>query len=266
MNLKYIVLAAMALAACTKQGPPAASGCKVAPVPAIGGTVELYPVETYPDYNAVSAPQLKLRFQTAEIFGCSNYSLATNTCVTGDECVVRIDSITHPRVCLTSLGPASAYILLPENVRMLKLMNGNATDTYEIATTVEKISVNKVSATFSDIRYPETNRFLANTFGFVCGTNTNNTGFCDNFAQILADSAAVTEFQYPAGRKPFPDSSSGHWRNHATRFFRYTSLAQFERAGILLLNFTKKNLRNGDGASLSLISWDNRLYASWLMD
>jgi hypothetical protein len=220
--------------------------------------------EIYNPLSAVGLPKLVLSLQTVEKYGCSNYSIAVSSCMNGDQMVVRLDSINRFPLCLTSIGPANAGIALPENIKDLVLLNGNSADHYNVAVTNDKVTMTVVSQAFSNLVYPVLNRVVPNSFAYVCGTNVNNEFVYNDFAKILADSTTCTEFSYNAGYKIYSDSSSGYWRNHATRFYKFTDPSQFAKAGKLLKNYSVKNITPNAGVGIYLQSWDNQMVTSWM--
>lgn len=233
----------------------------------ISTQIEFYPVELYENYNEQGRPILKIKFSTSEIYPCSNYQVAYSQFVNGNELIVRFDKIHKPEICLTALGPATAYIDLPENTKTLILINGNTIDRYSMEITKKKISVSVLVNNFTSILHKSTFRYPENTFAFVCGTNLDNTHLYNDFITLLVEGTSVTEYIFEGdGRIPYPESSSGHWSDNPSRFFRYENEADFDKAGELLKSFTLENITPNDGVGMYLTSWDNRKFMSWMFN
>jgi len=96
-------------------------------------------------------------------------------------------------------------------------------------------------------------RFSSSLKSTISETSFNGSG--------LSRGSLIVPFE-----QSYPDSSSGHWNNYASLFFKYENESEFEKAGDLLKNFTQTNISPYDGATISLISWNNKKYMSWMME
>ena len=85
---------------------------------AIETGITFMPVENYeePSHLRPQTPVLQLRLSTAVVYPCSNYGLVTTEFVQGRELIIRFDEVIEPVGCLTSLGPATSYIDLSEDI------------------------------------------------------------------------------------------------------------------------------------------------------
>lgn len=224
--------------------------------------INFYPKEIY--LTANSAPSQMLRLETIEIYPCQNYSIQTSESIAGDVLNVRIISIDDPTICLTALGPASRNINFPENIKQIHLINGNIIDTYEVNSNKEKIEIKIVSSTFTNLLQDITFKYPENTFAYIGGTNVDNEYVFTNFLAILKDSLPLDDYIFDgSGVIPYTLSSSGHWKDNPSIFFKYENEFDFNRAGALLKEFSEKNISPNDGVSLTITNWKNTSYHSW---
>lgn len=233
----------------------------------ISTEIDFYPVELYEKYNEPDTASLKIRFITTDIFPCINYHLATTEFRRDNELIIRFDSIQKHTICLTAIGPAESYVDLSNDITSLVLINGQEIDKYQINITDELVTIDSIIENYTNLKYDRTFRYPENTFAFICGTNLNNTHLYNDFVNILVDSTSIVEYEFNGeGRMPYPDSSSGHWNDNASLLFKYENESEFEKAGDLLKKFTQTNISPNDGVTISLTSWNNKKYMSWMMD
>ena len=106
-----------------------------------------------------------------------------------------------------------------------------------------------------------------NSFYFRCGTMEESANLCEDFHNIMLKELNVEPFHFPdEGYIPYPDSSSGHYLNHPTRFYLYQNEGQFKQGGELLEDFTREKIADKEGVSLSIINWLGEGYRSWQVD
>lgn len=228
--------------------------------------IDFSPVELYDKYNEPDTPSLKIQFITKEIFPCSNFHIACTQFRRDKQLIIRFDSILKPSLCLTACGPAETFVDLSNDITSLVLINGKDIDKYQVEITDKLVEIAQITNKFTNLKYGRTFRYPENTFAYICGTNINNAHLYNDFVKILVDSTTLIEYKFSGeGRIPYPDSSSGHWKDNASLFFKYENESDFEKAGALLKNFTQKNLSKNDGVGISLISWNNKKYKSWMM-
>lgn len=220
--------------------------------------------EIYSDFENSQTPLLKLKFITEEQFPCVNYGLKTTEFLNENELIVRFEEILEPVGCYTAIGPAISYIDLPENINKLTLINGNVIDKYSVDINIEKITINLIENDFSISLYDKTFRIPENSFAYVCGTNTNNINIYNDFLSILEQNNSFTEFEFNGeGRIPYPETSSGHWVNHPSKFFIYSNLAEFENLENILNDYSTQNIEVNSGATIAIYGWNNLKYYSW---
>ena len=231
----------------------------------IASDIEFMAIEVYSNSSAIESPTLKLRLKTIEEFPCVNYNLATTEFINDNELIIRFENILEPSICLTAIGPAISEIDLPENINKLTFINGNVIDSYNIIINNQEVDISIIQSNFTNSLYEKTFRYPENSFAFVCGTNTTNTYLYDDFLNILLNNQSLAEFNFNGvGRIPYPESSSGHWVNHPSRYFKYINASDFENLGQILSDFTTQNITPNSGVTIRLISWDNRKHLSWI--
>jgi hypothetical protein len=233
----------------------------------ITSDVDFFPVELFEKYNTTDTPKLKLYFLTKNAFTCINYGIAISKFLEDDKLVLRFDSITKSDLCFTAVGPATAYVDLPENINSLVLINGNSIDGYTLDITKEFVIINPVRKSFSYLKNTKTFRYPENTFVYECDMNKSEINIYNNFLKILNDSLSVTVFNFDGeGYKPYGENSSHNDRQSLTKYFHYESELEFKKAGELLRDFViGKNINKSTSAYISLRSWNNQEYLSWMM-
>lgn len=228
--------------------------------------IEFFAREIYPTQEQ-SEPVLILRFTTTKVYPCFNYYLDFDYSVKDQELTVVFKSVGQPEICLTAIGPARGQLELSENIKRLKLVRGETTDLYQVSINQEHVAFEAINTQFSQLLYERSFRASEDSFAVVCGTNLQDTELCDEFHNRLLEIPTIKEFEFEGvGLRPFPDSSSGHWNNTASRYFLYQEDADFIQAGELLKAFTAERIEPNKGNSIAIFAWDNRKYYSWIFD
>lgn len=227
--------------------------------------IDFMPVEIYNNSNVSENPTLKLKLITRDKFPCHNYSLITTQSIEDNELIIRFEKISVPTICLTAIGPAISYIDLPEKINKVIFINGNIIDKYSIKIDKEKVSINIIENNFTSLLFNQTFRYPQNSFAYVSGTNTDDTEIYDRFLEVLRENPNFTEFEFEGeGRIPYPTISDGHWVNHASKYFLYTDYEEFQNLKLILENFSRENIEENSGASISIYGWNNISFHSWL--
>lgn len=233
-----------------------------------GGSIDqeilFMPQEVY-STNEAQEPELKLSLISSENFPCFNYGIASSQFMKGDELIVRFDQIIKYDLCLMAFGPATSIIDLPPMIKKLTFINGNRIDQYSIDITEKSIAISSLKHEFTSSLYENTFRLPENSFAFVCGTNTDNGHIYTDFMALLEQNPAFTEFEFEGeGRIPYPVSSSGNWLNFPSRYFIYDDIEAFYDLATVLNDFTATNIEENSGVTISLNSWNNIHYYSWI--
>lgn len=215
-------------------------------------------------------PELRLVLITNEIMNCYNYVIDHDIHLTGDDprvIEIVLKEVRLPgNMCLTALGPAKAGVSLDDwdGSGELRIRDGDLEDRYHLDISHEKATAAKVHARFTefeDVRY-----YLRppDSFYFRCGTRQELSWYCEDFHNQLVDEPGIRSFEFPDdGSLPYPEKSSGNEYNAPTRFYRYEEDSDFHRAGELLELFTKEEIGQAQGNSLSVINWLDEGYRSW---
>lgn len=215
--------------------------------------------------NETQEPILKLKLISSEIFPCVNYTLSTTEFIKGNELIIRFDEIIEPEICLTALGPAISYIDLPLNTNKLTFINGNTIDKYSIDINEQKISVTLIENNFTTSLYNKTFRIPKNSFAYVCGTNTNNTNIYTDFSAIIEQNPDFIEFEFDGeGRIPYPETTDGNWVNHPSKYYKYTESVEFNSLADILNDYSTQNIEENSGVTISIYSWNNIKFYSWI--
>ncbi|WP_269235724.1 hypothetical protein [Flavobacterium flavigenum] len=233
---------------------------KTSNVPAIN----FMPEEVYPtDFS--QSPVLKLKLITEEEFPCINFGISTTQFAKGNELIVRLDKIAEPNGCFTAIGPAISYIDLPENTNKITFINGDKIDQYSIEINDQKIAITSLEKHFTTSLYNKTFRIPTNSFAYLCGTNKDNTQIYNDFYALIKQNPDFTEFEFEGeGRIPYPETTSGNWVNHPSKFFKYSNAQEFSKLAAILNNYAAKNIKKNDGVSISIYGWNNIKFYSWI--
>ncbi|CAM4339857.1 hypothetical protein [Gillisia limnaea] len=210
-------------------------------------------------------PSLKLKLITSKIFPCVNYGMSTTEFTNGKELIIRFNEILEPEVCLTAIGPAISYIDLPITTDKITFISGNIIDRYSIEINQEKICISLIENNFTSSLHTITFRIPENSFAYVCGTNSNNTSIYNDFLTILEQNPDFVGFEFEGeGRIPYPESSSGNWVNHPSKFFIYSDFQEFNKLANILNDFSAENIVENSGVTIAISSWNNIRYYSWI--
>lgn len=215
--------------------------------------------------NETQEPVLKLKLITSEIYPCINYGLSTTEFINGNELIVRFEQIIEPELCLTAFGPATAYIELPENTNKVTFLNGGVIDKYFIDINDQKISITLIENNFTTSLHDKTFRFPENSFAYVCGTNTNNTNIYTDFSTIIEQNPSFTEFEFEGeGRIPYPETTNGNWVNHPPKYYKYSDSVEFNNLANIMNYYSSENIEENSGVTISIYSWNNIKFYSWI--
>ncbi|MCK0157649.1 hypothetical protein MWU65_10690 [Cellulophaga sp. F20128] len=226
--------------------------------------INFMPEEIY-NTNELQKPSLKLKLMSSEIFPCVNYSLSTTEFTKGSELIIRFDEIIEPGICLTAFGPAISYIDLPLNINEITFINGNTIDKYSLKINQDKISITLIENNFTSSLYDKTFRIPENSFAYVCGTNTNNTDIYSDFSEIIEQIPDFIEFEFEGdGRIPYPETTNGNWVNHPSKYYKYSNFEEFNNLANLLNDYSSQNIEENSGVTISIYSWNNIKFYSWI--
>ncbi len=226
--------------------------------------IDFMPVETYQSYKK-QEPLLILKLVTSKIFPCVNYGLSISKFINNNELIIRFNKIVEPKICLTAIGPATSYVDLPHNINKIIFINGNVIDKYAIEINEQKISITPIKNNFTKSLYDKTFRFPKNSFAYVCGTNKTNTYIYEDFASIIEKNSDFKEFKFGGeGRIPYPESSDGNWVNHPSKYYTYSNPEEFKKLAELLNDYAAKNIKKNSGVTISIYSWNNVNFHSWI--
>lgn len=226
--------------------------------------IDFMPEEIYTT-NETQEPLLTLKLITSEIFPCINYGISTTEFINGSELIIRFEEIIQPELCFTAIGPAISYIELPENTTKITFINGNIIDKYSIEIIQQKISITLIENNFTTSLYNKTFRIPENSFAYVCGTNTNNTNIYTDFSAIIEQNPDFIEFEFEGeGRIPYPETTDGNWVNHPSKYYKYSNFEEFNNLASVLNDYSFENIEENSGVTISIYSWNNVKFYSWI--
>ena len=226
--------------------------------------INFMPEEIYTT-NQMQEPLLKLKLITSEVFPSISSEILTTEFIRGSELIIRLEEIIEPIISFTAIGPAITYIELPEDITEISFINGSTIDQYTIEINQQEISVRPIEENFTFSLYSKTFRIPENSFAYVCGTNTSNTYIYTDFLAILEQNPDFIEFQFVGqGRIPYPTAPNGHRVNHSSRYYEYSDFNEFENLANVLNDYSFQNIPVNSGASVSMYSWNNVKFHSWI--
>lgn len=230
----------------------------------IESEINFMPEEIYTT-NETQEPVLKLKLITSEIFPCINYGLSTTEFINGNELIVRFEQIIEPELCFTAFGSATSYIELPQNINKVTFLNGSVIDKYSIEINEQKISIKLIENNFTTSLHDKTFRIPENSFAYVCGTNTNNTNIYTDFSSVIEQNPDFIEFEFEGeGRIPYPETTYGNWVNHPSKYYKYTDSVEFNNLANILNDYSSTNIEENSGVTISIYSWNNIKFYSWI--
>ncbi len=225
--------------------------------------------EGYEDYDSICEPHVVLRMSTETIYPCCNWSIISE--ITGMSGAILVDllGIYVPRICLTAFGPATStsFLDISNGEYSLCFSYMNDIDGYVLIITDSYIRITGNVSQFTEPGFELFWRYPHNSFAYLCGTTNETAWICDDFLDTLLSEVDLEEFQFPdSGEIPYPRSSDGHNYDMPGRYFLYETDEDFDKAGEILESYTQNVIAQYPGAGISLISWKNKQYCSWLFD
>lgn len=226
--------------------------------------INFMPEEIYTT-NETQEPVLKLKLITSEIFPCINYGVSTTEFIKGNELIVRFEQIIESELCFTAIGPAISYIELPQNTNKITFINGNIIDKYSIDINEQKISITLIENNFTTSLYDKTFRFPEDSFAYVCRTNPNNTNIYTDFSAMIEQNPDFIEFEFEGeGRMPYPETTDGNGVNHPSKYYKYTDSIEFNNLADMINDYSSENIEENSGVTISIYSWNNIKFHSWI--
>lgn len=225
--------------------------------------------ETYPEYDYVGEPSLVLFMTTEKEYPCCNYSIANMVVRGTDMIVVELLGIHKPSMCLTAIGPATSRskLSLTPGKYTLYFSHDEGVDEFSVTLTDSSISVAGDTSRYTVPSKPLVWRYPPRSFAYLCGTRTEESWICSEFLDSLLVAGLYEEYHFPdSGYIPYPGSSAGHYYDMPAMYFRYENEVDFEEAGAILERYAKTTTYLHSGVGLSLISWRNKGYYSWMLE
>lgn len=237
------------------------------PIP-IEGDLVIGISESY-QYNSQPAPpSLFLQMTTRKIYPCLNYKIQRDVKINPGYIDVSITGVTVPNICLTALGPAVSSDMLDITPGSYNLtINGSGlTSKYSVEITDTSVTFDKDSTRNTHVRDKIVWRYPQNSFVYLYGSLAQDSAISKNFIDTLSSKIDITEFKFPSGGKiPYPAASGGHYYDAPARYFIYKSETDFDKIGDILKNYKEKYLKDKTGYGISIVSWKNKYFYSWLL-
>lgn len=235
----------------------------------IEGNIIFSVQEGYRDHSSISEPSIMLSMVTEKIYPCCNWSIISEITVQSYKISIDFFGIYVPEICLTALGPAqsTSFLDISEGEYSLYFSYGGVTDRYVLTVTDSSIKISGNVSQFTKPKFKLFWRYPPNSFVYLCGTTTETLWICEDFLDTLLSEINLGEFQFPdSGEIPYPRSSDGHYYDMPAKYFFYIKDEDFDKAGEILKSYTQNVIAQYSGIGISLISWKNKKYLSWLFD
>lgn len=225
--------------------------------------VDFYPLEDFKSYDYIGKSDLKLHFVSP--FGMMGKSchLACTIFVENNELIVRFDSIHITNSYSLHQTSADIYVDLPESVNRIALINGTVVDRYEVLISKEKVEIYSIAKKYTDLINGKIFRFPENTFNFTCWIGTGGKSLYIDYLNILKNELNLVEYVFNGeGKIPYPYYTSTS-PDHFVVVFMYEKESDFDRAGELLKAYSLEHIPPNNGASISLLGWNNKQFHSY---
>lgn len=224
--------------------------------------------DQYPRGDVIANPRVALRLRTTKEYSCGNWEIVHVKTVSNNRVRIRLLGRSIGSICYTTMGPAKAmfFLDLGTGVYELTILYGNETATFSLSVTDSTLSVaSGDEEAFAVSEYSVYWRHPQESFAYFCGTTIEARAICDEFVERLAAVVPIEEFSFPPHEQPpWPLVSDGHYYDAPTRFFRYTTEADFQAAGAVLETYAREVIGAQQGIGIWLWSWRNDRYLSWL--
>jgi len=225
--------------------------------------ISFYPLENYESYNSIDTPDLKLYFQSNMYYMGGIHYLAYSRFEENNELIIRFDSIQNYALGFLEPTTANAYIVLPEYINRLTLINGHTIDQYEILISKDKVEIYSIVKNYTNVFYDKLFRYPENTFNFSCWTDTIENNICTEYLNILLNEISLKEYKFSGeGIIPYSYYTSNS-PDHYVAVYKYENESDFDRAGELLKEYTLEHIPQNQGHSISLIGWNNKHFHSY---
>ncbi len=235
----------------------------------IEGNIIFSVKEGYENYDSISEPGIMLSMATEKIYGCYNWSIISKIMVQGNKVLIDLLGVYVPEICLTALGPAisTSFLDISNGKYLLYFSSKNIIDRYVLTVTDSSIKITEDVSQFTKPKFELFWRYPPSSFAYLCGTTTETSWICEDFLDTLLSEINLKEFQFPdSGEIAYSRSSMGYYYDMPAKYFFYENEKDFDKAGEILKSYTQNVIIQYSGIGISLISWKNKKYLSWLFD
>ncbi len=240
------------------------------PVPQnpVEGKIILTAAEGFTRHDIPTEPVLKLSMRTAKIYGCINYRITYEFVDQGSRLLFNILGVEIGDVCLTALGPATAFqtLAISNGQYIIRIAVGGRHDDCVLIVTDTTIILVPSDTSVSNVAEQLHWRIPRKSLAYYSGTYTGDEWLSAAFDDTLRRHLSLTEIKVPAtGVWPYSLTSMGYYYNAPAKFYRYSAEADYDSAGALLKTFSKTVLKGKQGTGFSLVNWRNKYYNSWML-
>jgi hypothetical protein len=241
----------------------------------LDGKINIRFMESFGNHNQKEAPKLYLDLKTDKHYPHTGYTLLAEMSVTKSSIDIDINGIKNWGSGGDAFSPAGWWTVLdiPNasyrlNIRdRTQQQTSQIVDSYILRIDENSISIEDKEQSFTRPFYNFYWRYPKKSFACKTESLLKDSLICKIFQDSLEKIIQIEQFDFPdQGVRPYPSSYIERNRYCLVRYFWYKNDADLEKAGDFLKNFTQDVLTNYEALNISLYSWNNVEYLSWMFD
>jgi len=232
----------------------------------IGGGVSFGIIETYRFHESgIGEPELALFLVTEESYGCVNYSLDLDLEIDEGDVYVALFGVNEPEMCLTAIGPAFAYLPLPELEGDLTLQFSFAgeMDLFQASISQVSIRIDPLNGQFTRRQEELLWRYPPRSFALVCDAEGLGEAACTELEASLLTEMDLSEISFSGeGKNPYPTDAEEAGRDWRASYFQLVGEEDFSDVRQAFCSFVSSH----HDLPAYLLSWRNERIRSWVPD
>lgn len=225
--------------------------------------------EGYTKYESIEEPFTKAYLATEQSYGCSNLQILTNVEISSNIINIEYLGTTLLGDCDLGEGPATTSIPIPISVGIynLYIKQQDIIDKYLLTITDSSIILNSNGNNLlTKPNYSTYWRYPKNSFALIGGCTNDTKWIYDDFIVLLQDSISLQEIKFPNyGEVCYPQEPQGTYVDIPNKYFTYKNNDDFDKAGLLLNNYSKDVVSKYGGVIIWIWNWENKKYYSWII-
>ena len=98
----------------------------------------------------------------------------------------------------------------------------------------------------------------------TCKITIGNPIYKD-FSDIIEQNPDFIAFEFEGeGRIPYLETTNGNRVNHPSKYYKYTDLVKFNNLASIMNEYSSENIEENSGVTISIYSWNNIKFHSWI--